>query len=164
MSVVAQGTVAESNPARNRSNPSRLASQRPRGRVAGRQRVPRLVLAALRQRTAGGISPGAWSTVPLVVGGADPGARRRARVHAQPRASWLSRVIAGVVLGTAASTVLVRAALGFEGVSRMAFVADALLFSIAAVGWRGAWVLEQGARARLSRGRGATTWSIARTR
>ena len=35
----------------------------------------------------------------------------------------------------------------------MAFAADALLFSIAAVGWRGAWVLGVRARARASRAR-----------
>ena len=65
-------------------------------------------------------------------------------------------MIAGVVLGTAASRILVRVALGFQGVSRMAFVADALLFSIAAIGWRGAWVLRARARARgLARASGA---------
>ena len=34
-----------------------------------------------------------------------------------------------------------RTALGFEGVSRSAFVADAMLLTIAALGWRGVWVL-----------------------
>src|SRR5580698_262140 len=91
--------------------------------------------------------PAVWSTAPVVVG-AQVLALAAVRAYApRPRASWLPRVIAGVVLGTAASTVLVRAALGFEGVSRMAFVADALLLSIAAVGWRGVWMLRASAHA-----------------
>ena len=52
------------------------------------------------------------------------------------------------MIGTAASAVLILAALGFDGVSRMAFVADAVLLSIAAIGWRGAWVLRARTRAR----------------
>ena len=86
--------------------------------------------------------------MPLVVG-AQLLALTVVRAYApKPRASWLSRVIAGVVLGTAARSSSSRVALGFQGVSRMAFAADALLFSIAAVGWRGAWVLRARARAR----------------
>ena len=92
--------------------------------------------------------PAAWSTMPLVVA-AQLLALTAVRAYTpQPRTSWLSRVIAGILLGTAASTILVRATLGFQGVSRMAFAADALLFSIAAVAWRGAWVLTMRARAR----------------
>lgn len=92
--------------------------------------------------------PAAWSTMPVVVG-AQIAALIAVRAYApRPRASWLSRVIVGAVLGTAASAILIRVALGFEGVSRMAFVADALLFSIAAIGWRGVWVLRARARAR----------------
>src|SRR5262245_52041467 len=92
--------------------------------------------------------PGAWSTVPLVVG-----AQILALVglHAyapRPKASWLSRVVAGVLVGTLLSAALVRAIVGFEGILRMAFAADALLLSIAAIGWRGAWVLRSRARAR----------------
>ena len=66
----------------------------------------------------------------------------------RPRASWLSRVVAGIVLGTGASAALLGVAVGFQGISRMAFAADALLLSIAAIGWRGAWVLRARARAR----------------
>jgi ABC-2 type transport system permease protein len=61
---------------------------------------------------------------------------------------WLLRVIAGVVAGTAASSVLLGMTIGFEGVSRSAFVADAMLLTIAALGWRGAWVWRARARAR----------------
>src|SRR5713226_3216945 len=52
--------------------------------------------------------PAAWSTAPLVVG-AQVLALAAVRAYApKPRASWLPRVIVGAVLGTAASTLLVR--------------------------------------------------------
>jgi lipopolysaccharide transport system permease protein len=90
--------------------------------------------------------PGAWSTVPLVAG-AQILALGALRAYApRPKASWLSRVVTGIVLGTAVSALLLQVTVGFQGISRMAFAADALLLSIAAIGWRGAWVL--GARAR----------------
>jgi ABC-2 type transport system permease protein len=66
----------------------------------------------------------------------------------RPRASWLFRVTAGALLGTAASGVLIGLVFGFVGISRTAFVADALLFSIAALGWRGWWALRARARRR----------------
>ena len=96
--------------------------------------------------------PTAWSTTPVVVGG-QLAALAAVRAYApRPRASWLFRVVAGIVLGTAASSIVIRLVMGFEGVSRMAFVADALLFSIAAIGWRGAWVLRARSRARAAAG------------
>jgi lipopolysaccharide transport system permease protein len=92
--------------------------------------------------------PTAWATTPVVVAG-QLAALAAMRAYApKPRASWLFRVVAGIVLGTAASSILIGVAMGFEGVSRTAFVADALLFSIAALGWRGAWVLRARSRAR----------------
>lgn len=92
----------------------------------------------------------AWTTAPLVVGG-QLAALAAVRAYApKPRASWLFRVLAGIFIGTAVSSVLIGAALSFEGVSRMAFIADALLFSIAALGWRGVWVLRARTRARTS--------------
>jgi lipopolysaccharide transport system permease protein len=92
--------------------------------------------------------PGAWSTVPLVVG-AQLLALGALQAYA-PRAkgSWLSRVVLGILLGTAAAALLLRVAVGFQGISRMAFAADALLLSIAAIGWRGVWVLRARARGR----------------
>jgi hypothetical protein len=92
--------------------------------------------------------PAALSSVPLVVGAQVAALFAIGAYVPRPRASWLSRVIVGVVIGTATSALLIRAALGFEGISRMAFVADALLFSIAAIGWRGVWVLGARAQAR----------------
>jgi ABC-2 type transport system permease protein len=91
--------------------------------------------------------PGAWSAVPLVVG-AQILALGAVQAYApRPRASWLSRVVAGVLLGTAGAALILRVAVGFQGISRMAFAADAVLLSIAAIGWRGIWVLRSRARA-----------------
>ena len=91
--------------------------------------------------------PGAWSTLPLVVGAQILALGALQAYAPRPKASWLSRVVAGIVLGTGASALLLWMVAGFQGTSRMAFAADALLLSIAAVGWRGAWVLRARARA-----------------
>src|SRR3954452_16309060 len=92
--------------------------------------------------------PGAWSTVPLVAGAQILALGALQAYAPRPKASWLSRVVAGILLGTAAAALLLRVAVGFQGISRMAIAADALLLSIAAVGWRGIWVLRARARAR----------------
>src|SRR5262249_32981217 len=92
--------------------------------------------------------PGAWSTAPLVVGAQILALGALQAYAPRPKASWLSRVVAGIVVGTAASALILQIAVGFQGISRMALAADALLFSIAAVGWRGVWVLRARARAR----------------
>ena len=94
--------------------------------------------------------PGAWSTVPLVVGAQVLALGLLGAYAPRPKASWLSRVVAGIVVGTAASALLLRVAVGFQGISRMAFAADALLLSIAAIGWRGIWVLRARARGRVA--------------
>jgi ABC-2 type transport system permease protein len=85
--------------------------------------------------------PTALSSAPLVVGAQILALFAAGAYAPRPRTSWLSRVVAGVVLGTVISTALVRLILGFEGISRLAFVVDALLLSIAGIGWRAAWVL-----------------------
>jgi ABC-2 type transport system permease protein len=92
--------------------------------------------------------PGAWSTMPFVVIGQLVGLAVVGAYAPRPRVDWLLRVVAGVVVGTAASSVCVAITVGFEGVSRIAFVADAMLMSIAALGWRGMWVLRARAQAR----------------
>ena len=92
--------------------------------------------------------PGAWSTLPFVMVG-QLAALAAARAYGRrPRIDWLLRVIAGVMAGTAISAVLLGITAGFEGVSRSAFVADAMLLSIAALGWRGMWVLRARAQER----------------
>lgn len=92
--------------------------------------------------------PGAWSTLPLVVGAQVLALAALQAYAPRPKASWLSRVVAGILLGTGASALLLWMVAGFQGTSRMAFAADALLLSIAAVGWRGAWVIRARTRAR----------------
>src|SRR3954469_5159118 len=92
--------------------------------------------------------PGAWSTAPLVVGAQILALGTLQAYAPRPKASWLARVVAGIVLGTAAAALLLRIVVGFQGISRMAFAADTLLLSIAAIGWRGVWVLRARVRAR----------------
>jgi ABC-2 type transport system permease protein len=92
--------------------------------------------------------PTVWSTLPVVVATQLAALTTVGAYLPQPRASWLVRVASGALLGTAASSLLIAVGLGFEGVSRAAFVADALLFSIAALGWRGVWVLRARARSK----------------
>ncbi len=92
--------------------------------------------------------PAAWSTMPVVVSAQILALVAVGAYAPRPRTSWLFRVVVGVLLGSAASALIIRVALGFEGVSRTAFVADALLLSIAAIGWRGVWVLRDRARTR----------------
>jgi ABC-type polysaccharide/polyol phosphate export permease len=85
--------------------------------------------------------PGAWSTLPVVVAGQLLALVLAGAYVPRARMDWLSRVIGGVIGGTAAATALVGLTIGFEGLSRTAFVADGLLLGIAAVAWRAAWVL-----------------------
>jgi ABC-2 type transport system permease protein len=107
--------------------------------------------------------PGAWSSMPFVMIG-QLAALAAARAYARrPRIDWLLRVIAGVVAGTAVSSVLLGMTVGFEGVSRSAFVADAMLLSIAALGWRGMWVLRARAQARAAARRAPSDDLIDRT-
>jgi lipopolysaccharide transport system permease protein len=100
--------------------------------------------------------PGVRWTMPFVVAGQLVALFAAGAYTRGPRIDWVLRVIAGVVTGTVASSLLVGATIGFEGVSRSAFVADALLLSVLALGWRGAWVLKSRAlmrrAARASRG------------
>jgi ABC-2 type transport system permease protein len=54
---------------------------------------------------------------------------------------WVGRVVAGILAGTAVGSAAVWVWAGFEGVSRAAFALDATLLAIAAVTWRGIWLL-----------------------
>lgn len=92
--------------------------------------------------------PGAWSTMPFVVAGQLVALVLAGAYAPRPRVDWLLRVIVGVVAGTIASSALLGLLVGFEGLSRTAFVADGVLLSIAALAWRGAWVLSTRMRAR----------------
>jgi ABC-2 type transport system permease protein len=95
----------------------------------------------------------AWSTLPTVVSCQLIGlAAARAYSRRMNRLEWLVRVVMGATIGTAASMALVGVLWGFEGVSRIAFLADALLLSTAAVSWRGFWALKARMRARSASG------------
>jgi len=94
--------------------------------------------------------PAAWTTMPVVVIGQLAALSLAGAYAPRPRVGWLSRVIFGVLAGTAASAVFVGVMLGFHGISRIAFAADAVLMSIAALAWRGGWVLSTRARTRVS--------------
>src|SRR3954447_10630016 len=52
--------------------------------------------------------PGAWTTVPLVVGVQILSLAVLQAYTPRPKASWLSRVVAGVLIGTAAAAVILR--------------------------------------------------------
>src|SRR4051812_48780306 len=92
--------------------------------------------------------PGALSTLPFVLMGQLAGLFLARAYAPRPRVDWLLRVLAGVIAGTVVSSIALGLTRSFEGLSRSAFVADAMLLSIAALGWRGVWVLRLRAQAR----------------
>ena len=94
--------------------------------------------------------PGVWSTTPFLIAGQVAGLVLAGAYDRRPRLDWLFRVIGGIVAGTTAALGAVGLTLGFEGVSRSAFVADAIFMTIAAIGWRGVWVLRLRAQLRLA--------------
>ena len=101
--------------------------------------------------------PGAWSTLPFLLIG-QLGTLFVVGAYARrPRIDWLIRLAIGIVVGTVVSTVVLALTLGFAGVSRSAFVADAMLFTFGAFAWRWVWVLK--ARARLVAASAATSSS-----
>jgi ABC-2 type transport system permease protein len=92
--------------------------------------------------------PHALVTAPLIVA-AQLAALAVARAYVSPpRASWPPRTLLGAVIGTLCGVGIIASTLGFEGISRAALVADAVLFAIAAVSWRGVWVLMSADRTR----------------
>ena len=65
---------------------------------------------------------------------------------------WLPRLVAGTLTGTAAGALLARTIYGFEGVSRISFVVDALLLILTAFAWRsGAGLVRLARAARVDR-------------
>jgi ABC-2 type transport system permease protein len=91
--------------------------------------------------------PGALATLPVVVAGQVAGLALLQAYGHHPRMDWLLRVVTGVLTGTLVATLLLARSIGFEGASRGAVVADAVLFSIVAIGWRCVWVLNARTRA-----------------
>jgi lipopolysaccharide transport system permease protein len=85
--------------------------------------------------------PSALRTLPLVAA-SQIGALLafQAYTYRQGR-RWLPRLLGGVIAGTAAGAVLTRLIYGFQGVSRISFVVDALLLALGAFAWRGLYGL-----------------------
>lgn len=94
--------------------------------------------------------PGATSTVFFVTAGQLLAMTVAGAYARRLRVDWLARVAIGIGLGTAAAMAVLGATLGFAGVSRGAFIADAILFAFAAFAWRAVWVLRDRARLRAS--------------
>jgi ABC-type polysaccharide/polyol phosphate export permease len=86
-------------------------------------------------------------TLPLVVGAQILALLALRAYVPRPRTDWLVRIMLGPFIGAAIAAAILGLTSGLAGISRMVFAADALLLSIAAVGWRGVWVLR--ARVRL---------------
>ena len=63
------------------------------------------------------------------------------------RYRFVSRLLASVVVGTMAAALLTRTLFGFEGVSRITFLADATFLAAAAITWRGIYLLWHSGRA-----------------
>jgi ABC-type polysaccharide/polyol phosphate export permease len=80
--------------------------------------------------------PSALRTLPLVVGAQIAAlVAFRAYTFKQGR-RWLPRLLGGVFVGTAGGAALTWMVHGFQGVSRISFVVDALLLALGAFGWR----------------------------
>ena len=92
--------------------------------------------------------PGALSISPFVVVGQVSALAMAGAYRHRPRLDWLLRVVVGITSGTTLAAAAVASTLGFEGVSRSAFVAEAILMTIGAIGWRGVWVLRLRAQLR----------------
>lgn len=63
-----------------------------------------------------------------------------------PRPSLMLRVVAGIVAGTTVSAAVLERIVGIDAAFRGVFLADALLLSIVAVGWRCVWALRARSR------------------
>jgi ABC-2 type transport system permease protein len=85
--------------------------------------------------------PGAWSTTPFLVVAQLATLLMAGAYDRRPRLDWIFRVIVGIIAGTTVAAAAIGLTLGFAGVSRSAFAADVILMAIAAIGWRGIWIL-----------------------
>jgi len=92
--------------------------------------------------------PRAWATLPVVVAAQMASLAALRAYTARAKVDWLLRVGSGIVIGTVAAIAILGLTVGFEGLSRVAFLADAIFLAISAIGWRGLWVLRERARAR----------------
>jgi len=83
----------------------------------------------------------AMVTLPLVVGCQLLGLWVGGIYRADRRRLWLLAALRGTAMGTAAAAALTGWLFGFTGLSRVAFLLDALLLSMLTLGWRAAWTL-----------------------
>lgn len=99
--------------------------------------------------------PSALRTVPLVAGSQVAAiAAAGTYIHRRGR-RWLPRLVFGVAIGTGAGALLTYLIHGFEGISRISFIVDALLLALGAFAWRSAAGLARLARAAREERRGA---------
>jgi lipopolysaccharide transport system permease protein len=80
-------------------------------------------------------------TLPLMVGCQLLGLWLGGIYRADRRRLWLLAAVRGTTMGTAAGAALIAWLFGLVGLSRVAFPLDALLLSMATLGWRAAWTL-----------------------
>jgi ABC-2 type transport system permease protein len=86
-----------------------------------------------------GFLPGALQSLPIILLSQIAALiASGAYTQTQVRASF-APVLRGVTLGTVVGTGLTVLLLGYEGISRIAFLVDAVLLIICALGWRAAW-------------------------
>lgn len=84
--------------------------------------------------------PAALATTPIVVAGQLCGFAF-ALVYTAPSAVSWARIVVGAILGTALALAGIAVSHGHAGVSRGALGADAAIFIVATLTWRGAWAL-----------------------
>ncbi len=91
--------------------------------------------------------PSAARTVPLVAGSQVAAIAATGTYLYRQGRRWLPRLVLGVIAGTAAGVFLTYFLYGFEGVSRISFLVDALLLTLGAFAWRSAAGVARLARA-----------------
>jgi lipopolysaccharide transport system permease protein len=82
--------------------------------------------------------PSAARTVALVAGSQVAAIALAGTYAYQQGRRWLPRLVLGVAVGTTVGALLTNLVHGFEGISRIAFIVDALLLTLSAFAWRGA--------------------------
>jgi lipopolysaccharide transport system permease protein len=101
--------------------------------LAYRLRFPGLLL--------GTFLPAALASLPFVVGSQMTALALIGTYRRHSRFRVITRLVTGVTAGSSAGAALVALMRGFDGVSRVAFLADATFLVVAAVTWRGTYLL-----------------------
>jgi ABC-2 type transport system permease protein len=95
--------------------------------------------------------PGAWTTLPFVVVGQLIALSLAGVYVSRPGVEWFFRVAVAAVTGTMVGAGLAIAVRGLEGLSRGAFLADAVFVTLGAIAWRGLWLIVVQFRGRSAR-------------